>query len=305
MYFNPVIVNVIDKNSDGSIWIELDQTFFSVETNIYACFTYIPPQDSKYYKIAEMDPFETLESGVRRYSDLGEILVLGDLNARSADRKDFAMDIDIFDKYIDSVNGIDMFYSVQQLLPRASIDKEVNASGEKLLDLCKSSNLMICNGRMFNGADVGHFTFMSEKGCSLIDYALVTPNLVSQISGFSVRELFHNSPHSPIELSIRVNYQVMDKSKPKEYVKTLKWNNENNELFISGVSDKLPELDSITSRFCRQKLISIMVLRLLASYCPILLIAYMEHENKSILAFLAYIGQVRGLHMSALSPDSN
>ena len=112
---------------------------------------------------------------------MGEILVLGDLNARSADRKDFAMDTDIFDKYIDSLNGVDMFCFVQQLLPRASMDKEVNASAKKkkkkkkkLLDLCKSSNLMICNGRMFNDADVGHFTFMSEKGCSLINYALVT-----------------------------------------------------------------------------------------------------------------------------------
>ena len=71
---------------------------------------------------------------------------------------------------------------------------------------------------------------------------------MSQISGFNVRELFHNTPHSPIELSIRVNYQAKDKSKPKEYVKTLKWNNENNELFITGVSDKLQELDSITSK---------------------------------------------------------
>ena len=63
----------------------LAQTFFSLETNVYACFTYIPPRDSKYYKIAETDPFETLESGVRLYSDLGEILVLGYHNARSAE----------------------------------------------------------------------------------------------------------------------------------------------------------------------------------------------------------------------------
>ena len=163
-------------------WANVGTILISLKTNIYVCFTYIPPRDSKYYKIAEMDPFETLESGIRRYSDLGEILVLGDLNARSADWKDIAMDTDIFDKYIDSLNGIDMFCSVQQLLPRASMDKEVNTSGEKLLDLCKSSNLMICDGRMFDEADVGHFTFMSEKGCSLIDYALVTPNLGSQIS---------------------------------------------------------------------------------------------------------------------------
>ena len=124
-------IKVVDKNSKSFIWIEHDQTLFSLETNIHACFTYIPPRDSKYYKIAEIDPFETLESGVRRYSDLGEILVLGDLNARSADRKDFVMDTDIFDKYIDSLNGVDMFCFVQQLLPRASMDKEVNASAKK------------------------------------------------------------------------------------------------------------------------------------------------------------------------------
>ena len=39
---------------------------------------------------------------------------------------------------------------------------------------------MICYGRMFDDADVGHFTFTeSEKGCSLIHYAIVTPNLAN------------------------------------------------------------------------------------------------------------------------------
>ena len=47
--------------------------------------TYISPNDSKYYKLANIDPFERLEAGVRRYSELGELPVMGDLSAKAGD----------------------------------------------------------------------------------------------------------------------------------------------------------------------------------------------------------------------------
>ena len=48
----------------------------------------------------------------------------------------------------------------------------IDNNGRKLLPLCKSTNHMIANGRLYNDKD-GNFTFCSERGLSITDYLLV------------------------------------------------------------------------------------------------------------------------------------
>ena len=45
-------------------------------------FSYIPPQNSVYFNLHRSFFFESVETGIRKYSDLGEILWMGELNAR-------------------------------------------------------------------------------------------------------------------------------------------------------------------------------------------------------------------------------
>ena len=88
---------------------------------------------------------------------------------------------------------------------RSSFDKSVNNSGLKLMQLCKSSNLRIVNGRVGDDAAVGQFTYMSTAGCSLIDYAIFPCNLFSIISNFIVHDFHISSSHLPIQVSLEMH----------------------------------------------------------------------------------------------------
>lgn len=54
---------------------------------------------------------------------------------------------------------------------RASQDKITNKQGEHLLDICKSSNLFILNGRCGNDKGKGKLTF---RNISLLDYGIAS-----------------------------------------------------------------------------------------------------------------------------------
>ena len=66
---------------------------------------------------------------------------------------------------------------------RFSLDTKTNASGLRLIQLCKDSDLCILNGRTGQD-DIGQFSFQGAQGTSLIDYVLLTPDFMSSISDF-------------------------------------------------------------------------------------------------------------------------
>ena len=123
------VYKFLKKNPDGFLWVQLDREFFDLEQNICICFTYIPPKDSKYYKLSEIDPFETLETGIRQYSSHGSIAIMGDINARTGQRNDFASDSHPYEKFIDPLIGVDDNFSYEFQTARSSMDPEVNSSG--------------------------------------------------------------------------------------------------------------------------------------------------------------------------------
>ena len=150
-----MVYKFLKKNPDGFLWVQLDREFFDLEQNICICFTYIPPKDSKYYKLSEIDLFETLETGIRQYSSHGSIAIMGDINARTGQRNDFAPDSHPYEKFIDPLIGVNDNFSYEFQTARSSMDPEVNSSGLTLLDICKGADIRICNGRLYGDADIG------------------------------------------------------------------------------------------------------------------------------------------------------
>ncbi len=69
-------------------------------------FIYLP-KTSVYYNLADVDYFETLEEGVRKYSEVGKIVIAGDLNARTGDRDDGTTPVSAFTKYIHTIDGVE------------------------------------------------------------------------------------------------------------------------------------------------------------------------------------------------------
>ena len=83
---------------------------------------------------------------------------------------------------------------------RKNNDKQCSKYGMSLIDLCKTANLVMVNGRMTNASSSNN-TF---RNISTIDYFLCCPLLFKYINHFIVHEnnpLFSDG-HSALELSI-------------------------------------------------------------------------------------------------------
>ena len=72
------------------------------------------------------------------------------------------------------------------LLERFNSDKKINSNGLSLLEMAKSFDLNIVNGRFGSDFKVGDFTFNGPLGSSTIDYILVSDSITPHILDFSV-----------------------------------------------------------------------------------------------------------------------
>ena len=78
--------------------MKLDKSIFNFKRNIYRCFVYIKPFQSK--DLSETI-FSELQSDITVYSSLGDILISGDFNARAGGLADFIQNDSIHDNFID------------------------------------------------------------------------------------------------------------------------------------------------------------------------------------------------------------
>jgi len=136
-----------------------------------------------------------------KYSTLGKLSIIGDLNARTGSCDDFVIPTTLFENYISSfdVDCIDVGM-------RHSDDTICNASGIKLLDICKSTDLRIVNRRI--GDESGRYTFLVNTGKSVIDHAIVSCTLFPIIQYFIVHEYFSCSAHAPIQVTFNINCDI-------------------------------------------------------------------------------------------------
>ena len=245
--------------------------------DIYACVCYLPHGNSSYYsheggkedsRLNSNGHFEILQSGVEKYRDKGEVIIMGDLNARTGkldDRYDdgdmlmwegmegsgAAMPADLIAKQMAS----------RMIQLRNSCDEKVNKNGGMLINLCREQGLVILNGRL-PGDTVGACTYFmhgkKDKPSSLIDYFVATPAVAFEESG-KVREgtnLWvqnveqnptrpggHNKfDHVPVILTINWGGERTNNRKNKEEVGNTgvsgvayKWNMEFREQYVDCI----------------------------------------------------------------------
>ena len=78
-------------------------------------------------------------------------------------------------------------YILDEYIPRISQDKVVIVNGHLLIDCCNQSSLRILNGRCRKDMSVGR-TYNGHSGQSVIDYILVTSDLLNGIVSFEVSD---------------------------------------------------------------------------------------------------------------------
>ena len=93
------------------------------------------------------------------------------------------------------------------LTRRNSFDNELNNHGKRLLEICKSADLRILNGRV-SGDSLGRATFHGKTGVSVVDYVICDQNLFSHFKSFVFKMPTYLSDHSPLVTWLSIGTEI-------------------------------------------------------------------------------------------------
>ena len=145
LLFEEYKIEVIDKEMDGLMGIQLTDINTEFKLVLYAC--YLPPEKSPW----GYDPnafLVHLLSSLYFHCDADSVLFCGDFNGRVR-------------KAVDIVSGLD-----EDIPPRICLNDVKRGHGDVLLEFIKDGRLAIINGRINPTAD--NFTCVSHRGRSVV-----------------------------------------------------------------------------------------------------------------------------------------
>lgn len=163
----------IKSHCFDNIWIKLDKSFFNLECDLYKCCTYLPPFISSYIQkcsniAKEIDIFDNFEREIQKYDNLGNVMIIGDLNSRIGTLYECLTNDNFNDHHSDE------FITIRD---RRSQDKNTNNYGKLLLNLLNKSHMLVLNGRHVGDLN-GKFTCTKYNGRSSIDMCIVQERFV-------------------------------------------------------------------------------------------------------------------------------
>ena len=112
------------SEAGSGLWVEITNASLCYDIGLF----YMPCENSKFW---HRELFDLIEEEVTQHRYANEnVIILGDFNARTGLLSDFvSLDEDL------------------QFQNRANTDKKVNNNGRRLVDLCKTCDMLIINGR--------------------------------------------------------------------------------------------------------------------------------------------------------------
>jgi hypothetical protein len=238
---------VIEKCENNMIWVKLSACLFDFDCDVVIGGVYIIPDDnvSKSLRRDDTDSFELIEQGIAKYDD-SKLIVVGDFNSRTGTLSD---DLEILrpDRYVDTTCVSDV-----NIDRRVSQDHVTDTRGRRLLDLCKSTGLVLANGRLCSDKNVGQLTFAGPRGCSVVDYCLLRAGDCTHLTEFNVHPFNALSDHAPISLSIGcLEPSVVDNSNVTNtdncVNKKIVWDDAKADAFRRDIVDNKQCLDSLTN----------------------------------------------------------
>ena len=140
-------VSITDIIFDSIIWLKIEKKLFDSDTDIYVAFTYIPPEGSVFHSAYNIDIFDILEDSIAKYTSLGRVVVMGDLNSRYGTVTDFIKADEIDEAIQNHVLSVLSSIPDAEILKRSSEDISINSHGRAPISLCKSARMRILNGR--------------------------------------------------------------------------------------------------------------------------------------------------------------
>lgn len=181
---------------------------------LFVCAVYLPPRGSTYWSAraseatsvgSMLDAYSALQADAVLLKAQGEILMLGDFNARTGCEDDRAMQAD---SVLDGMGAPAPPQSaVCTIPPRTNADsRPADHSGRLLLELCTSSGCVLLNGRArgdeHSSATCRPYSLRGVQGDpSVIDYGVVTATLYPLVQSFRVvcnEQVEATSDHNPL-----------------------------------------------------------------------------------------------------------
>ena len=200
----------IEERSDNTIVVKL---LFKQPQNsqkdILLVTAYVPPNGSPYYD--RKSPYE--KNGINILEDLVSylkdnhsdcsVILCGDLNSRTDNAQPICESCDI-NRYTDGAHTLPYSNSDHNALhARHSEDTYTNCFGNSLVSLCTIFDFCILNGTG-SSASSGLFTFVSPHGNSVVDYFIVSHDIMNNELKMHVLNRTE-SWHMPITLEITLN----------------------------------------------------------------------------------------------------
>ncbi|XP_056588353.1 uncharacterized protein LOC130408891 [Triplophysa dalaica] len=148
------------KKDQYHLWLKVQKGIISASQPVFLCAIYIPPLESPYF---QEETFQNIEQEISHFQAQGNVLLMGDLNARTGKELDFLESQGT--RFLTGNNNLYPSYPA-----RENCDQTVNAHGRQLLKLCRGLALYIVNGRL-RGDSLGRYTYSS----ALDDLVLLSP----------------------------------------------------------------------------------------------------------------------------------
>ena len=148
---------------------------------LYIAGCYIPHRESPFYQRHEVDPSQPLGDlclDIAMFSKQGNVLLIGDFNARIGDLQF---------QYLTQQEYIkDYEIETDPIWCRCSEDKEVNAHGRALKQLMNRMHKLVVNGTALFPKSNSPTCFPASGGTSVIDYELIGLEACHLIHNFSL-----------------------------------------------------------------------------------------------------------------------
>ena len=129
------LFTVVNIENEDAIWVKIKKEISGEERDIYIATCYFSPSKGK----GSSREIAKLSENIMDLQNKGYIIITGDLNAKTSDLEDF-----IAPDKSDDVFNLNIG---QPPSKRNSQDKMTNTRGNEMLDMCKSLDLYIVNGR--------------------------------------------------------------------------------------------------------------------------------------------------------------
>jgi exonuclease III len=180
------------------IWIEISDTNVK---NMYIAICYFAPINSTFYKKNNVDnncPYNNLERDIYSLKNEGNILLLGDFNARIVTKRATILSTDSNHNPL----WLDEDLVLSNSYKRSFEDLIENLFGIELVKLYSSQDLIICNGVM-KWPNSNQMTCIHGLGSSVVDYVIFDIYVSNQITTFNLlNDHEPDSDHKPLTLTL-------------------------------------------------------------------------------------------------------